>query len=351
MEISYTAEDIQVLEGLEAVRKRPSMFIGSTGPSGLHHLITELVDNSIDEIVAGFGSEVEVIIHADGSATVRDEGRGIPVGKHVSGVSALQVVMTTLHAGGKFDSREQAGYKTAGGLHGVGASCVNALAEWLHVQVRQNGKVYQQKYERGIPLADVDVIGRSQKTGTTTTFMPDAEIFQTIHFSYDVLAERLREWAFLNRGVKIIFKDERLTEDGKERETRVFQYEGGIASFVQYHNQNKEVLHNEPIYIEGDRDGVFVEIALQFNTTYSENIFSYANNIRICHDNDFSVTQLLNRKILLTDTCAKCGHNVYDLIVLQDFIQPCLGDIDALPLQRKYRLKTPITPLLRCPTC
>ena len=280
MGISYTAEDIQILEGLEAVRKRPSMFIGSTGPSGLHHLITELVDNSIDEIVAGFGSEVEVIIHADGSATVRDEGRGIPVGKHVSGVSALQVVMTTLHAGGKFDSREQAGYKTAGGLHGVGASCVNALAEWLHVQVRQDGKVYQQKYERGIPLTDVDVIGRSQKTGTTTTFMPDAEIFQTIHFSHDILAERLREWAFLNRGVKIIFKDERLTEDGKERETRVFQYEGGIASFVQYHNQNKEVLHNEPIYIEGDRDGVFVEIALQFNTTYSENIFSYANNIR-----------------------------------------------------------------------
>ena len=281
MEVSsYTASDIQVLKGLEAVRKRPSMYIGSTGPSGLQHLIKELVDNSIDEIAAGFGSVVEVIIHADGSATVRDEGRGIPVGQHASGVSALQVVMTTLHAGGKFDGRANAGYKTAGGLHGVGASIVNALAEWLHVQVKQGGKVYLQKYERGIPLADVEVVGVSQKTGTTTTFMPDSEIFETIHFSHDVLAERLREFAFLNRGAKIIFKDERLTEDGKEREIRVFQYEGGISSFVQYHNQNKEVLHKEPIYIEGIKDNVWVEIALQFNTTYAENIFSYANNIR-----------------------------------------------------------------------
>ncbi|MCZ6679716.1 MAG: DNA topoisomerase (ATP-hydrolyzing) subunit B [Candidatus Poribacteria bacterium] len=277
---SYTAKDIQVLKGLEAVRKRPSMYIGSTGPSGLHHLIKELVDNSIDEIAAGFGSEVEVIIHADGSATVRDEGRGIPVDQHVSGVSALQVVMTTLHAGGKFDGRANTGYKTAGGLHGVGASIVNALSEWLHVQVRQGGKVYQQKYARGVPLADVEVVGVSQKTGTTTSFMPDSEIFETVHFSHDVLAERLREFAFLNRGIKIIFKDERLTEDGKEREVRVFQYEGGISSFVQYHNQNKEVLHKEPIYIEGLKEGVWVEIALQFNTTYSENLFSYANNVR-----------------------------------------------------------------------
>lgn len=281
MEVSYTAEDIQVLEGLEAVRKRPSMYIGSTGPTGLHQLITELVDNSIDEIAAGYGSEIGVIIHADGSATVRDEGRGIPIGQHATmGVSALQVVMTTLHAGGKFDGRESVGYKTAGGLHGVGASCVNALAEWLNVQVRQDGQVHQQKYERGIPISKVEVIGRSKKTGTTTTFMPDEGIFETTVFSYDVLAERLRELAFLNRGIKIVFKDERLTEDGKEREERVFQYDGGIASFVQYHNQNKEVLHNEPIYIEGEKGGVWVEIALQFNTTYSENIFSYANNIR-----------------------------------------------------------------------
>ena len=277
---SYTAKNIQVLKGLEAVRKRPSMYIGSTGPTGLHHLIKELVDNSIDEISAGFGSMVEVIIHADGSATVRDEGRGIPVDQHANGVSALQVVMTTLHAGGKFDGRASAGYKTAGGLHGVGASIVNALSEWVHVQVRQGGKVYQQKYARGIPLTDVEAIGVSKKTGTTTTFMPDSEIFETVHFSHDILAERLREFAFLNRGIKIVFKDERRTEDGREREPRVFQYEGGISSFVGYHNQNKEVLHRDPIYIEGIKDDVSVEIALQFNTSYSENLFSYANNVR-----------------------------------------------------------------------
>ena len=277
---SYTAKDIQILEGLEAVRKRPSMYIGTTGPSGLNHLIKELVDNSIDEITAGFGLNIEVIIHVDGSATVRDEGRGIPVDQHVSGVSALEVVHTTLHAGGKFDGRANAGYKTAGGLHGVGASIVNALSEWFRVQVKQGGKVYQQKYERGIPVTDVEVSGVSNKTGTTTTFMPDAEIFETISFSYDFLAEHLRELAFLNRGIKIIFKDERLTEEGKEREVRTFQYDGGISSFVKYLNQNKDVLHASPIYIEGIKDEVYVEIALQFNTSYSENIFSYANNIR-----------------------------------------------------------------------
>ena len=277
---SYTAKDIQILEGLEAVRKRPSMYIGTTGPSGLNHLIKELVDNSIDEITAGFGLNIEVIIHVDGSATVRDEGRGIPVDQHVSGVSALEVVHTTLHAGGKFDGRANAGYKTAGGLHGVGASIVNALSEWFRVQVKQGGKVYQQKYERGIPVTDVEVSGVSNKTGTTTTFMPDAEIFETISFSYDFLAEHLRELSFLNRGIKIIFKDERLTEEGKEREVRTFQYDGGISSFVKYLNQNKDVLHASPIYIEGIKDEVYVEIALQFNTSYSENIFSYANNIR-----------------------------------------------------------------------
>ncbi len=277
---SYTAKDIQILEGLEAVRKRPSMYIGTTGPSGLHHLIKELVDNSIDEITAGFGLNVEVVIHADGSATVRDEGRGIPVDQHASGISALEVVHTTLHAGGKFDGRANAGYKTAGGLHGVGASIVNALSEWFRVQVKQGGKVYQQKYQRGIPVTDVEVSGVSKKTGTATTFMPDAEIFETISFSYDFLAEHLRELAFLNRGIKIIFKDERLTEEGKEREVRTFQYDGGISSFVKHLNQNKDVLHASPIYIEGIKDEVYVEIALQFNASYSENIFSYANNIR-----------------------------------------------------------------------
>ena len=279
-EMSYGAGDIQILEGLEAVRKRPGMYIGSTGPAGLHHLIRELVENSIDEFAAGFGSEIDVILHANGSVTVRDDGRGIPVELHASGVPALQVVMTTLHAGGKFDGRANVGYKTASGLHGVGASVVNGLSEWQSVQVRQGGKVYQQKYERGIPVTDVEVIGNSRKTGTTTTFMPDTGIFEIVEFSHDILAERLREFAFLNKGIKITFKDERLTEDGKKREPRIFQYEGGIASFVQFHNQNKDVLHKDPIYIEGERDGVWTEVALQFNTTYSENIFSYANNAR-----------------------------------------------------------------------
>ena len=279
-ENSYTADDIQILEGLEPVRKRPSMYIGTTGPSGLHHLIKELVDNSIDEISAGFGLNVEVVIHADGSATVQDEGRGIPVDQHDSGVSALEVVHTTLHAGGKFDGRANAGYKTAGGLHGVGASIVNALSEWFRVKVKQGGNVYQQKYERGVPITDVEVLGVSKKTGTTTTFMPDAEIFETVIFSYDFLAEHLRELAFLNRGIKIIFKDERLTEEGKQRDVRTFKYDGGISSFVQHLNQNKDVLHTTPIYIEGTRDEVYVEIALQFNASYSENLFSYANNIR-----------------------------------------------------------------------
>lgn len=274
---TYTASDIQILEGLEAVRKRPSMYIGSTGPAGLHHLITELVDNSIDEIGAGYGTHVEVKLHRDGSVTVTDDGRGIPVDKHATGVSALEVVMTTLHAGGKFDGREQVGYQTAGGLHGVGASCVNALSEWLHVQVHQDGAAYEQRYARGIPQTPVEKTGKSKKTGTQTTFMPDSEIFDTLDFSHDILRDRLRELAFLNKGVRIQFHDVR---DDENSEPIAFQYDGGIASFVTYHNQNKEVLHPEPIYIEGVESEIAVEIAFQFNTTYTENISSYANNIR-----------------------------------------------------------------------
>ena len=275
---TYTASDIQILEGLEAVRKRPSMYIGSTGPAGLHHLVTELVDNSIDELGAGYGTQIEVTLHSDGSVTVSDDGRGIPVGKHkTTGLSALEVVMTTLHAGGKFDGREQVGYQTAGGLHGVGASCVNALSEWLHVQVQQNGGTYEQRYARGIPKTRVKKIGPSKKTGTRTTFMPDSEIFDTLDFSHDILRDRLRELAFLNKGVKIQFQDER---DSENSEPISFQYEGGIASFVTYQNQNKEVLHQKPIYIEGVQEDTKVEIAFQFNTTYTENISSYANNIR-----------------------------------------------------------------------
>ena len=277
-ERTYTASDIQILEGLEAVRKRPSMYIGSTGPAGLHHLVTELVDNCIDEIGAGYGTQINVQLHTDGSVTVTDDGRGIPVDEHATaGVSALEVVMTTLHAGGKFDGREQVGYQTAGGLHGVGASCVNALSEWLHVQVQQNGAIYEQRYARGIPQTSVEKIGNSNKTGTRTTFMPDAEIFDTLDFSHDTLRDRLRELAFLNKGVRIQFHDGR-DEDNSEPIT--FQYDGGIASFVTYYNQNKEVLHPEPIYIEGVQSEVVVEIAFQFNTAYSENISSYANNIR-----------------------------------------------------------------------
>ena len=274
---TYTASDIQILEGLEAVRKRPSMYIGSTGPSGLHHLVTELVDNCIDEIGAGYGTQVEVKLHRDGSVTVTDDGRGIPVDTHATGVSALEVVMTTLHAGGKFDGREQVGYQTAGGLHGVGASCVNALSEWLHVQVKQNGTVYEQRYARGVPQTSVEKTGSSKETGTQTTFMPDSEIFDTLDFSHDTLRDRLRELAFLNKGARIQFHDER---DEENSEPVVFQYDGGLASFVTYYNQNKEVIHSEPIYIEGVQSETSVEIAFQFNTSYTENISSYANNIR-----------------------------------------------------------------------
>ena len=274
---TYTASDIQILEGLEAVRKRPSMYIGSTGPAGLHHLVTELVDNSIDEIGAGYGTQVEVKLHRNGSVTVTDDGRGIPVDTHATGVSALEVVMTTLHAGGKFDGREQVGYQTAGGLHGVGASCVNALSEWLHVQVYQGGEVYEQRYARGIPQTPVEKAGKSRKTGTQTTFMPDSEIFDTLDFSHEILRDRLRELAFLNKGVRIQFHD---TRDDENSEPLAFQYDGGLASFVTYHNQNKEVLHSDPIYVEGVESEIAVEIAFQFNTTYTENISSYANNIR-----------------------------------------------------------------------
>ena len=280
---TYTASDIHILEGLEAVRKRPSMYIGSTGSAGLHHLVTELVDNSMDELGAGFGTEIHVTLHPDNRVTISDDGRGIPVGKHASGVSALEIVMTKLHAGGKFDGRESVGYQTAGGLHGVGASCVNALSTQLCVQVYQNGKIYQQKYERGIPLAPVKILGAVKpkgKTGTSTTFLPDDEIFDTLDFSYEILRDRLRELAFLNKGVRIRFHDDRRKVDkDKIHEPETFQYEGGISSFVSYRNQNKEVLHTQPIYMEAVREGVTVEVALQFNTTYAENIFSYANNI------------------------------------------------------------------------
>ncbi|MCE2400364.1 DNA topoisomerase (ATP-hydrolyzing) subunit B [Candidatus Poribacteria bacterium] len=303
MSNDYTASSIQILEGLEAVRKRPGMYVGSTGTAGLHHLVMELVDNSIDEFGAGYGSEIRIVLNEDGSVTVSDDGRGIPVGEHRTGVSALQIVMTTLHAGGKFDGRADVGYQTAGGLHGVGASCVNALSEWLQVRVAQEGKLYEQQYKRGIPTKDVAVIGKAKNGGTETTFMPDHEIFDTLDFHAETLKERLRELAFLNRGVRIRFRDLRAGKSENEQDVEaetVYHYEGGIASFVKFQNQNREVLHTTPIYLEGKVDDVKVEIAIQFNTTYSEYIFSYANNIRTTeggfHESGFksAVTRTFN---------------------------------------------------------
>ena len=283
MSNDYNEESIQILEGLEAVRKRPGMYIGSTGEAGLHHLVMELVDNSIDEYGAGHGSDIRISLNADGSVTVSDDGRGIPVGKHQSGVSALEVVMTTLHAGGKFDGRADVGYQTAGGLHGVGASCVNALSEWLRVRVAQDGKLYEQQYKRGVPVKGVAEIGETKKSGTETTFMPDHEIFDTLDFQAENLKGRLRELAYLNRGVRIRFKDLRAGkvegEQGAAAEV-VYHYEGGIVSFVTYQNENKDVYHATPIYLEGTTEGVRVEIAIQYNTGIPEHIFSYANNIR-----------------------------------------------------------------------
>jgi DNA gyrase subunit B len=266
----YSADKIKVLEGLEAVRTRPAMYIGSTGPSGLHHLVYEVVDNSIDEALAGFCDQVNVTIHIDGSLTVIDNGRGIPVDLHASGKSAAEVVLTVLHAGGKFDNES---YKVSGGLHGVGVSVVNALSETLDLEIWRNGQVYQQSYERGKPVAELEAAGTTKRRGTKVTFKPDANIFETTAFSFDTLAQRLRELAFLNGGITITLDDER---DGKSHR---FHYEGGIASFVTHLNKNKTAVNEKPIFMHGEKDGIDAEIALQWNDGYAETIYSFANNI------------------------------------------------------------------------
>jgi len=269
--LEYGADHIKVLSGLEAVRQRPAMYIGNTGPEGLHHLVYEVVDNSIDEALAGYCNYISVTIHADNSVTVEDNGRGIPVDLHKEeNLPAVEVVMTRLHAGGKFDHKT---YQVSGGLHGVGVSVVNALSEYLEVEIRRDGQVYHQRYELGNTVSPLTVTGATRRRGTKITFKPDAEIFSETVFSYDVLATRLRELSFLNRGVRIQLTDERT---GKEND---FYYEGGIQEFVLYLNRNKTPIHEAPIYLSGTRQNIIMEIAFQYNDTYNEQIFTYANNI------------------------------------------------------------------------
>ena len=271
----YGADQIQILEGLEAVRKRPGMYIGSTSSRGLHHLVYEIVDNAVDEALAGFCTEIQVTINPDNSITVVDNGRGIPVGiNHKAGIPAVEVVFTILHAGGKFGG---GGYKVSGGLHGVGASVVNALSEWLEVTICREGKKYQQRYERGhtmYPLKEIGVCD-SEETGTKVTFLPDKEIFEETVYDYDILKQRLREMGFLTKGLRIVLRDTRADQE-KEK---IFHYEGGIREFVTYLNRSKEALYPEVIYCEGEKDGVMVEVAMQHNDSYTENSYGFVNNI------------------------------------------------------------------------
>ena len=293
----YDASHIQVLEGLEAVRRRPSMYIGSTDSLGLHHLVYEVVDNSVDEALGGFCSEIDVTINPGGSVSIRDDGRGIPVDNHPQfNRPALEIVLTVLHAGGKFDHES---YGVSGGLHGVGVSVVNALSEWMEVQVRRNGRIYWQRFEKGKVVSDLEERGSSDHTGTTITFKPDTSIFEETEFSFDTLSSRLRELAFLNRGLKITIKDDRSDKEN------IFQYAGGIISFVEYLNKNKEVLHEQPVYFSRSKNGTQVEVALQYNNSYAENIFSYANNINTREGG----THLMGFRAALTRTVNDYARN------------------------------------------
>jgi DNA gyrase subunit B len=293
----YGAEAIKILKGLSAVRVRPAMYIGSTGIDGLHHLVYEVVDNSVDEALAGHCTNIEVILHHDGSCTVIDNGRGIPTEPHPGdpeGRTAAEIALTELHAGGKFESKA---YKISGGLHGVGVSVVNALSEWLEVEIKQNGFVYQQRFQRGIPVSPLTVVGKTKGRGTKITFKPDAEIFETTEFHYDVLAQRLRELAFLNKGLQINITDERTAK------SQVFLYKGGIVSFVEHLNKNKTPIHPKPIYVSGEKEGISVEVALQYNDGYAENIYTFANNINTREGG----THLIGFKSALTRTSNSYG--------------------------------------------
>ncbi len=298
VENAYGEEQIQVLEGLEPVRKRPGMYIGSTDERGLHHLVTEIVDNSIDEALAGYCTEIKIELNKDGSCCVTDNGRGIPTGIHKKeGKSAVELVLTKLHAGGKFGG---GGYKISGGLHGVGISVVNALSEWLEVEVFQNGKHFKQVYNRGIPQRELQVVGESKVTGTKVTFMPDADIFETVTFDFDLIKSRLRELAFLNRGIKIIATDHR---DDKEE---VMHYEGGIEEFVAQISKNRETVFPKPVYIDDRIKGGEIELCFQYNDTYSETIHAYANNI----NTEEGGTHLEGFKKALTKVINEYGHKL-----------------------------------------
>ncbi|MFS0841157.1 DNA topoisomerase (ATP-hydrolyzing) subunit B [Paenibacillus sp. 1P03SA] len=308
---SYDENQIQVLEGLEAVRKRPGMYIGSTSSRGLHHLVWEVVDNSIDEALAGYCTRIDVIVHKDNRITVIDNGRGIPVGEHAKMKRpALEVVLTVLHAGGKFGG-DDSGYKVSGGLHGVGISVVNALSSHLLVRVKLHGKIHEQEYRQGKPQYDLRIIGETEETGTTVTFTPDPEIFtETTEYDYEILQSRLRELAFLNKGIEINLTDERTdTSDS-------FMYEGGIKSFVEHLNRNKEALHQPPIYVEGSKDNIQVEVAIQYNDSYTENIYSFANNINTheggTHESGFksALTRILNDYARKTNAIKESGSNL-----------------------------------------
>jgi DNA gyrase subunit B len=295
MNPSYSASNIQVLKGLEAVRKRPGMYIGSTGPDGLHHLVYEVVDNSIDEAMAGHCDRILIVLEKNDICRIEDNGRGIPVDIHpTEGVSALELVLTRLHAGGKFD---KGSYKVSGGLHGVGVACVNALSSWLEATICKDGIQYHQRYEVGVPLGPVKEVGKTDKSGTIIRWKADPTVFEeTQTYNFEVLASRLRELAFLNSGISIVFRDERLTTPKEQ----VFSFEGGISSFVSYLNENKTCIHQTPVYISGERDEIVVEIALQYNDSFSEILFSYVNDINTkeggTHLDGFktSLTRVLN---------------------------------------------------------